>query len=332
MKDYRSNLDEGISGLDNITGAYKSLMDVSSEAVKVGQLSNSYYDSGVDQVSFDSYLADAMKNDLVSGEMINASSYKNTYLSALSNTGNYYVDQLKSIFSDVLADSGFKDFIEVANISFDNDSYTNGTPNMKNKPFKLTLPNTFKPASDTSFAGNKRCSMKAMFAFFNISNLDLPEDKKYSDYAVDLSKIDTEFVCDMGFMFTAYMFRSVAEPATSSQYQIPSIDVSGFKTSNIGVYDPTSNDAEQPVGSMMMMFALTGSKTDSGTGESKEISYTTEYKFGENFAIPQKCDTRLMFAYACGKKADMTKVNVTSTMSFAAMFALCNISDLDLST
>ncbi len=283
-------------------------------------------------MSLDSYLADAMNDDLISGEMLNASSYKNTYLSALDSTSKYYVNQLKYIFSDVLASSGFKDFIEAANISFDKDTYLNETPNINNKPFKLTLPNTFKPASATSFGGNKRCSMKAMFALFNFSNLELPKDKKYSDYMVELNKIDTEFVCDMGFMFTAYMFHPVAEPAASAQYQIPSIDVSGFKTSNIGVYDPTSNDAEQPVGSMMMMFALTGSKINSGTQESKDISYTTEYKFSENFVIPQKCDTRLMFAYACGKKADMTKVNVTATMSFAAMFALSNICDLDLST
>ena len=333
VNNFKSELDSGFNELDNLTSDYKNLVKLSSSIVQTCDLSNEYYDNGVDYLALDSSAADSINTDLSSAAFLSSQTYKDTLLSDFDLTSQSYVEQIKDIASEAVEDSGFNEFMDKVKQSTSVELNDESEPNIKSAPFKLTLPTTgFKPASDASFGGNKRCSMKWMFALYNIANTNFKAGDKVANYLVDLSKIDTEFVCDMAFMFSGYFFYPEAESSGQDKYQVGLIDVSGFNTNNIGPYDPTVNEATQPIGSMNFMFAVTGTMTKVSDTEDSDSQYNTEIKFGQNFVINDSCDTKLMFMYARAKKVDMSMVNVAAAKSFAGMFTFANILDLNLSS
>lgn len=341
----KSIINDSFSSIDSLTSNYKGMAQLTSSLTQTANLPNDIFNGGFDQAAFDQEVSNSISSDLTANTLLDSQTYKNMLSNYLDSSSKTYTDSIKYMIKDVLADSGFEQFFELAKQASGDESASEAVPNAANKPFKLTLPDpiedpvskkkvpAFKPASDASYLGAKRCSMKAMFAFFNFANTEFKESTdKVSNYAVDLSRIDTEYVCDMSYMFTAYLFYPAADIKGEDKFKLPKIDVSGFSTSNIGPYDPSSLDEKQPVGSMKMMFAATGSMANVDTSENPKVEYNTEFKFGEKFVISEKCDTRLMFLYTRASKVDMTKVNVTNAGSFAGMFALCNIRNLDLST
>lgn len=116
-------------------------------------------------------------------------------------------------------------------------------------------------------------------------------------------------------------------------HEVREIDVSSFNTANIGPYSPGENTADQKVGSMNMMFALTGSVVRDGkeADPSKSNHYRTVYKFGDDFVITSNCSTKFMFLYAKSDTLDLSDIDVSEATDLSFTFALCNAPTLDLS-
>lgn len=203
LQEYRNKISDGTSAIDYLSSDYASSVKIATEGITSVEINNEYIEDGADAVKFDKGSANEIYNDLYSNSAISSSYYNSSLIGAYNSTSNSYTNDLKNAINDVLADSEFNEFFAFAGLS-SVDVSNSSVPNMNLKPFKITIPEDFCPASDEFLLNKRLCSMKGMFALCNLTNIQLEEGKTINDYMPDLTCLDTTYVCDMSYMFTGY--------------------------------------------------------------------------------------------------------------------------------